>query len=492
MQFRVVGQNPTADSLRALLRRAQLPLAMSAATLLTTSAFTIEIVDQEGPIVVDSIDSELDNLVRGQIQELLAYDLAVRHKTGEVHSDNLIRIEVASGSRDAEAVVTGVRRAIDLFLNGPALQRPAQSTRQQRAWIRYLILALAGLLLFFGGYVLRGMAQTQTPTGAAPIKQDLRKIGGTDVPAGIIDTPNTAIKVNCVIGCGAGGGLTDAELRATPVPVSGTFWQATQPVSGTFWQTIQPTSISQTGTNNDVDANITNSSIAVTGTFWPATQPVSGTFWQATQPVSGTFWQATQPISAATLPLPTGAATETTLGTRLAEATFTTRIPVNGQGTMAASVPVVIASNQSAVPVSGPLTDAQLRATPVPVSGTVTANAGSGTMAVSGPLTDAQLRATPPTVITKSALTANSPATVSVSTTSGLALASNAGRKGLLVINLSNATVCFGIGATAVLSSGICLQPSAAWSMNEYSFVTGAINAIASAAASTISIQEFQ
>jgi hypothetical protein len=32
-----------------------------------------------------------------------------------------------------------------------------------------------------------------------------------------------------------------------------------------------------------------------------------------TQPVSGTFWQATQPVSAASLPLPTGAATETTL-----------------------------------------------------------------------------------------------------------------------------------------------------------------------------------
>jgi hypothetical protein len=52
---------------------------------------------------------------------------------------------------------------------------------------------------------------------------------------------------------------------------------------------------------------------AVTGTFWQTTQPVSGTFWQATQPVSGTFWQATQPISAAALPLPTGAATQTTL-----------------------------------------------------------------------------------------------------------------------------------------------------------------------------------
>lgn len=46
-----------------------------------------------------------------------------------------------------------------------------------------------------------------------------------------------------------------------------------------------------------------------------------------TVPVSGTFWQATQPISAASLPLPTGAATETTLGTRFADATFTGRMP---------------------------------------------------------------------------------------------------------------------------------------------------------------------
>lgn len=45
------------------------------------------------------------------------------------------------------------------------------------------------------------------------------------------------------------------------------------------------------------------------------------------------------------------------------------------------------------LPVTGPLTDTELRATAVPVSGTVTANAGSGTFAVSGPVTDAQLRA---------------------------------------------------------------------------------------------------
>lgn len=76
-------------------------------------------------------------------------------------------------------------------------------------------------------------------------------------------------------------------------------------------------------------------------------------------------------VDATSWPLPTGAATETTL------AALNTKVPAQGQALMAASTPVVIASNQSAVPVSG----------------TVTANAGTGTFAVSGPLTDTQLRA---------------------------------------------------------------------------------------------------
>lgn len=49
----------------------------------------------------------------------------------------------------------------------------------------------------------------------------------------------------------------------------------------------------------------------------------------------------------------------------------------NGQATMANSAPVVIASDQTAVPVSGTFYPATQ-----PVSGTVTANAGTGTMNV--------------------------------------------------------------------------------------------------------------
>lgn len=64
--------------------------------------------------------------------------------------------------------------------------------------------------------------------------------------------------------------------------------------------------------------------------------------------------------------------------------------PTVGSKTSANSVPVVIASDQGAVAVSGPLTDAQLRATPVPISGTVTITDGAGAVNVivdSGTLT---------------------------------------------------------------------------------------------------------
>ncbi len=121
--------------------------------------------------------------------------------------------------------------------------------------------------------------------------------------------------------------LTDAQLRAAPVPVSGTFFQATQPVSGTFWQATQPVSgtfwqATQPVSGPLTDTQLRATPVPVSGTFYQATQPVSiasmpttavtGTFWQAIQPVSiasmpstpvtGTFFQATQPVSIASMP----------------------------------------------------------------------------------------------------------------------------------------------------------------------------------------------
>lgn len=105
--------------------------------------------------------------------------------------------------------------------------------------------------------------------------------------------------------------------------------------------------------------------------------PVSGTVAVSGQvAVTGTFWQTTQPISAASLPLPTDAATEATLSA------VSDKLPALEGG----RIPVVLPAG------GGGLTDTELRATAVPVSGTV---AVSGSVAVTGPLTDALLRATP-------------------------------------------------------------------------------------------------
>jgi hypothetical protein len=60
----------------------------------------------------------------------------------------------------------------------------------------------------------------------------------------------------------------------------------------------------------------------------------------------------TQPISASSLPLPTGAATETTLTGVLTTSAFQARVNTLGQKTMANSTPVVVASDQTAIPSS--------------------------------------------------------------------------------------------------------------------------------------------
>lgn len=93
--------------------------------------------------------------------------------------------------------------------------------------------------------------------------------------------------------------------------------------------------------------------------------------------VSVSNFPATQAISAVSLPLPTGAATQATLATLLLDATFTGRINTLGQKTSANSTPIVIASDQSTLTVSV----SNFPATQ-PISGTVTANAGTGTFVV--------------------------------------------------------------------------------------------------------------
>lgn len=153
-------------------------------------------------------------------------------------------------------------------------------------------------------------------------------IGGSD------GTDLRAIKVNAsgeiVLAPGASG-LTDTELRASPVPVTGSFsvtGVATEVtladlnskvtavntgavvVASSALPSGAATSALQTQPGVDIgDVTINNASGAAAVNIQDGGNSIT---------VDGTFWQATQPVSAATLPLPTGAATSANQITEIA------------------------------------------------------------------------------------------------------------------------------------------------------------------------------
>jgi hypothetical protein len=357
---------------------------------------------------------------------------------------------------------------------------------------------------------------------------------------------------------------------------------------------------------------------------------------------------ATQPISAVALPLPAGAATsalqttgnnslanidadlDVALSTRLAEATFTGRINTLGQKTMANSTPVVLPSDQSAIPVnqgtaaavtagwpvnlgysavsgttvwnSGTAANATIvndvrgygsvgflfnvtsvlpstaqiliegsvdggttyhrisgkryndsvqglapvpQSTPIDIGGVPltsfifvvdvaglthirllwVAAIGSGSVSITSvssarPATNTEVASnriwggnfnsiftSTPVFVTattdgvkqrldviassKIDLTPAAPTAFSVGVVTATAVAANANRKGLKLINTSNAIISLGFGNAAVLNSGVTLLPYGVFEMDEYDYDLGSVDAIASAAASNLAIQEY-
>jgi len=149
--------------------------------------------------------------------------------------------------------------------------------------------------------------------------------------------------------------LATITTLTPPTSVGVNNFPASQTVAGTVAVSNQPTAI---GVNN-----------------FPATQPVSIATMPST-PVTGTFFLATQPVSATTLPLPTGASTETTLVAQSAKLPATI-----GQKAMVASLAIAIASDQSAVPVSGTFFQATqpVSATALPLPAGAATEASFGT-----------------------------------------------------------------------------------------------------------------
>jgi len=99
---------------------------------------------------------------------------------------------------------------------------------------------------------------------------------------------------------------------------------------------------------------------------------------------------------------------------------------------------------------------------------------------------------TPRVVIASTVLTPSAPDAASVDdAASGQVVAANASRKGLILVNTSSARISLGFESDAVLDSGVTLYPGGTFNMSEFDFTIGAVNAIASIAASNLSIQEY-
>lgn len=169
---------------------------------------------------------------------------------------------------------------------------------------------------------------------------------------------------------------------------------------------------------------------------------------------------------------------------------------------------VILDPSALPLPVTGPLTDAQLRAAVVPISGSVSVSnlpatqPVSGTVAVSnfpatqpvsGPLTDAQLRATPVpisgTVSTTSAAASTATiARVATTASSVVLLAANASRKKAIIMTETGAANYVAFAATASLTAYTYLLGST--TVLEVTGYTGVISVIRASGSGNIQVTE--
>lgn len=323
--------------------------------------------------------------------------------------------------------------------------------------------------------------------------------------------------------------LTDAQLRATPVPISGTI-------------TATPSGTQDVNILSSVELEIKNDSgnpVPVSGTFFQATQPISGTV--TANAGSGTF-----AISAAALPLPSGAATsalQTQPGVDIGDVTINNASgagAVNIQdGGNSITVDGTVAATQSGTWNVGTVTtvtnvvhvddnagsltvdnagtfavQATLAAETTKVIGTVNQGTSpwvtSGTSTVSGTVAATQSGTwtvqpgntanTTAWKVDGSAVTQPVSGTITASPASGSLIdrsgnatnvssqimAANSSRKYLFIQNSAGVSLWINFGVAAVLAPpSIEIKPNGAFTM-EGSFVsTQAVNIIKNAAAST-------
>ena len=196
-----------------------------------------------------------------------------------------------------------------------------------------------------GAYVdVRNVVALPLPTGASTAA--LQTSGNASLTS--IDTKLPSLDGGYVPVTIKNSSIEISNDAGNPVPVSGTFWQATQPVSFTRLSSGTDSVTANIGTTNGIALDITvdsllkpSSTLSAVSTITNTVTVKADTLVNQTNAFKVDGSAVTQPVSAVSLPLPTGAATESTLSA------LSAKFSALGQTTMSASVPVVLASNHS-------------------------------------------------------------------------------------------------------------------------------------------------
>lgn len=260
--------------------------------------------------------------------------------------------------------------------------------------------------------------------------------------------------------------MTVFSFPGIQISTAGISTEAKQDAQITLQTTANASLSSIDGKLSTIDSGIP---AALGQTTMSASMPVVIASNQSAVPVSGTFWQTTQPVSAASLPLPTGAATETTL------AALNTKVTAVNTGAVTISSALPAGSN-----IIGNVRIDQT--TPGTTNGSSLSHVGSTAVATGNGVVGTGVQrvaiASDNTAFSVNAVqsgtwtvqpgnTANTTAwlfqnaraatssvtSVASSATSVTLLASNAARKGATVFNDSTAILYLKFGATASATS---------------------------------------
>ena len=204
-----------------------------------------------------------------------------------------------------------------------------------------------------------GNAAPANPVGTIPVFNNGGTINAVSLanplPVSVVlpsSDSGTPIDVNITDNSGGtlATELTLQDVDANSAALAGTVQTDGTPNNG---------SLLQVGGNDGTNAHILKTNASGQLDVRPLTSSDNVTIANSSLAVTGTFWQATQPVSAASLPLPTGAATAA-------------KQPALGTAGSASADVITVQGIASMTPVK---TDGS--GVTQPVSGTVTANAGT-------------------------------------------------------------------------------------------------------------------